>query len=372
MPDHPLAPYGAVLLASFGGPEGPDEVMPFLRRATAGTGVPEARLAAVAEHYYVRGGISPLNAANEALRAALTEELAHRGASVPVLVGNRNAPPEYADALDAAHQAGVRHVVALVTSAYASYSGCRQYREDFAAQLEGRDLALDKVRPFFNHPGFVAANVDALADACAELFEGEADGSVDRVVFVTHSLPVPMAQASGACGPDYTAQHLDVAELVARAAGERLGRTLTWDLAYCSRSGPPRQPWLEPDVNDHLAALAGAGVRRVVLAPVGFVCDHMEVVNDLDDEAVATARAHGMTVVRAATAGTHPAFVAGLVDLLLERAAAARAQAAGTAAPDPVRVGTLPARPDRCPVGCCFREAGVDSGLPAACTDETG
>lgn len=309
MPDHLLAPYGAVLIASFGGPEGPDEVMPFLRRATAGTGVPEARLEAVAAHYYVRGGVSPINAANEALRVALADELARRGAPVPVLCGNRNAPPEYAEALDAARQAGARRIVALVTSAFASYSGCRQYREDFAAAMADEpDLVLDKVRPFFNHPGFVAANVDAVVDACEEL------GEVDRVVFVTHSLPLAMAQASGACGPDYTAQHQDIVALVAETAGRRLGRTLAWDLAYCSRSGPPRQPWLEPDVNDHLVTLAADGVRRVVLVPIGFVCDHMEVVNDLDDEAAATARQHGMTVVRAATAGTHPAFVAGLAD----------------------------------------------------------
>jgi ferrochelatase len=339
--------------------------MPFLRRATAGTGVPDSRLEAVAEHYYARGGISPINAANEALRVALAAELARRGAPVPVLCGNRNAPPEYAEALDAAQQAGAHHVVALVTSAFASYSGCRQYREDFAAELVGRDLVLDKVRPFFNHPGFVAANVDALVAACQEL------GEVDRVVFVTHSLPLPMAQASGACGPDYTTQHLDVAGLVAQAAGRRLGRALTWDLAYCSRSGPPRQPWLEPDVNHHLAALAADGVRRVVLVPIGFVCDHMEVVNDLDDEAAATAREHGLTTVRAATAGTHPAFVSGLADLLVERAAAERARVAGTAAPDPARVGAWPARPDRCPPDGCRREVGVDSGRPAACTDET-
>ena len=364
MVDHLLAPYGAVVLASFGGPDGPDEVMPFLRRATAGTGVPDARLAVVAEHYYARGGVSPINAANEALRAALADELARRGVDVPVLVGNRNAPPEYADALDAAQRAGARHVVALVTSAYAVYSGCRQSREDFAAALTGRDLVLDKVRPFFNDPGFVAANVDALVAACDRL------GECDRVVFVAHSVPVGMNEASGACGPDYVAQHLDVAASVADAAGRRLGRTLAWDLAYCSRSGPPRQAWLEPDVNDHLAALADAGVRRAVLAPIGFVSDHMEVVNDLDGEAVATATAHQMTVVRAATAGVHPAFVAAAADLLLERAAARRARATGAPPPVPVRAGALPVRADRCPADGCRRQAGVDSGRPAACTDD--
>jgi len=361
--DHLLSPYGAVLLASFGGPNGPDEVMAFLRRVAAGTGVPEARLTAVAEHYYARGGVSPINAANQALRAALADELTRRGVPVPVVCGNRNAPPEYDDALDAAAQAGADRVLALVTSAFASYSGCRQYREDFAAVLVGRDMVLDKVRAFFNHPGFVEANTDVLVAACAEL------GQVDRVVFVTHSLPLAMQDASTVCAPGYVAQHLDVAAQVAAGAAGRLGvADLPWDLAYCSRSGPPRQPWLEPDVNDHLVALAADGVRRVVLVPVGFLCDHMEVVNDIDTDAVATAHAHGMTVVRAPTVGTHPAFVAGLVDLLLERAAAERARGAGTAVPDPVRVGPLPALPDRCPPDGCRREAGVGSGRPAACT----
>ncbi|MCL2453690.1 MAG: ferrochelatase [Micrococcales bacterium] len=361
-----LAPYGAVLLASFGGPEGPDEVMPFLRRVTAGTGVPDARLAVVAEHYLARGGVSPINAANRALRDALAAELARRGVDVPVVWGNRNAPPWYAEALDEAEQVGASRVLALVTSAFASYSGCRQYREDFAEALVGRDLELDKVRVFFNHPGFVEANVDALVDACRAL------GEEGRVVFVTHSLPLSMLEASGACGPDYVAQHLEVARLVAHAAGERLGRRLEWDLAYCSRSGPPAQPWLEPDVNDHLAALAAQGVEAVVLAPIGFVSDHMEVVNDLDDEATATARAHGVRATRAATAGVHPAFVAGLVDLLLERAAAARASDAGVPGPEPVRVGDLPVRPDRCPPDGCRRQAGVDSGRPAACVAQPG
>ncbi|MCL2424569.1 MAG: ferrochelatase, partial [Micrococcales bacterium] len=236
---HLLAPYGAVLLASFGGPEGPDEVMGFLRRVTAGTNVPEARLAAVAEHYYARGGVSPINAANEALRAALADELARRGVDVPVVCGNRNSPPEYADALDAAERAGARSVVAVVTSAYASYSGCRQYREDFAAATAGRDVVIDKVRPFFNHPGFVAANVDALADACAQL------GEVDRVVFVTHSLPLAMQEGSTVCGPGYVAAHLDLAEQVVAGASARAGvPPWPWGLTYCSRTGPAHQPWL--------------------------------------------------------------------------------------------------------------------------------
>lgn len=353
-----LEPFDAVLLSSFGGPEGPDEVMPFLRRVTAGARIPDERLEQVAEHYYARGGVSPINGQNRALQAALVAELGRRGIPVPVLWGNRNGAPFTAQALDDAAAAGASRVLALVTSAYASYSGCRQYREDFAAALEGRDLVVDKVRAYFNHPGFVAANVDAVIDACRRAPDDA------RLVFVTHSIPIAMQEASTVDGPGYVEQHRDVAATVAGAAGEALGRELGWDLVYCSRSGPPAQPWLEPDVNDHLTELAGRGVQAVVLAPIGFVSDHMEVVHDLDTEALGTAAALGLVAVRAATAGTHPAFVAGLVDLLLERAAAERARAAGTALPPPATVGSLPARTDRCPAGGCWRRAGVDTGTP--------
>ncbi|MCG2803204.1 MAG: ferrochelatase [Cellulomonas sp.] len=353
-----LEPFDAVLLSSFGGPEGPDEVMPFLRRVTAGARIPDERLEQVAEHYYARGGVSPINGQNRALQAALVAELDRRGTPVPVLWGNRNSAPFTAEAFEAAAAGGATRVLAVVTSAYASYSGCRQYREDFAAALDGRDLVVDKVRAYFNHPGFVAANVDAVVDACRTAPDDA------RLLFVTHSIPTPMQEASTVDGPGYVEQHLDVAATVAAAAGEALGRDLVWDLAYCSRSGSPSQPWLEPDVNDRLTELAGRGVKAVVLAPIGFVSDHMEVVHDLDTEALGTAAALGMVAVRAATAGTHPAFVAGLVDLMLERAAAERARAAGTAVPPAVTVGSLPARADRCPVGGCWRRSGVDSATP--------
>ncbi|CAM5781677.1 ferrochelatase [Cellulomonas persica] len=369
----PAAPYDALLLASFGGPDGPDDVLPFLRNVTAGKGIPDERLAEVAEHYHHFGGASPINQQNLALQAALTAELERRGVDLPVVWGNRNWTPYTKDALAAAHADGARRVLALVTSAYASYSGCRQYREDFWTALEElgaelglaageQPLVLDKVRPYFNHPGFVAANVDAVTEAFGKVPEDA------RLVFVTHSIPDTMEEASGLVAAPYSAQHLDVAATVAAAVGERLGRTVEWDLAYCSRSGPPSQPWLEPDVNDLLTDLAGRGVRSVVLSPIGFVSDHMEVVYDLDTEALETAEALSMTAVRADSVGTREPFVRGLVDLILERAATARAVDAGQTPPEPATVGALPARYDVCRPGCCRRQAGVDSGRPAACS----
>jgi len=369
----PAAPYDALLLASFGGPDGPDDVLPFLRNVTAGKGIPDERLAEVAEHYHHFGGASPINGQNLALQRALVAELARRGVDLPVLWGNRNWTPCTKDALAAAYADGHRRVLALVTSAYASYSGCRQYREDFFSSLEAlRDelglaegeqpLHLDKLRPYFNHPGFVEANVDAVTEALGKVPDDA------RVVFVTHSIPDTMEAASRVSGATYSAQHLDVAASVAAAAGERLGREVEWDLAYCSRSGPPSQPWLEPDVNDLLTALAGRGVQSVVLAPIGFVSDHMEVVYDLDTEALETADSLGLTAVRADTVGTREPFVRGLVDLVLERAAEARAVDAGELPPTGATVGALPAWRSVCAPGCCRRQDGVDSGRPASCS----
>lgn len=374
--EHPAAPYDALLLFSFGGPNGPDDVLPFLRNVTAGKGIPDERLAEVAEHYHHFGGASPINAQNLALQKALQEELARRGVDLPVVWGNRNWEPYTRDALAAAHADGARRIVALVTSAYASYSGCRQYRENLWGSLDelAVDLGLpdgehplvaDKVRPYFNHPGFVQANVDAVAEAYDEVGDPSA-----RLVFVTHSIPTTMEEASAVSGAPYSAQHLDVAATVAAAVGERLGRPVEWDLAYCSRSGPPSQPWLEPDVNDHLEALHGQGVRSVVLSPIGFISDHMEVAFDLDTEALETAQQLGLTAVRADSVGTREPFVRGLVDLVLERAALARALDAGAPAPEGTAVGDLPAWRDVCRPGCCRQRAGVDSGIPAACSTD--
>jgi ferrochelatase len=373
------SPYDALLLFSFGGPNEPDDVLPFLRNVTRGKNIPEERLVAVGEHYYHFGGRSPINEQNLALMAALRAELERRGVDLPVAWGNRNWEPYTTQALTELRDAGARRVLAIVTSAYGSYSGCRQYRENLAASLvelgattpTGDDgsagLVVDKLRHYFNHPGFVRANADAVVEGYQEL---AARTGVDAatlatsapLVFVTHSIPDTMEEASGAQRPSYATQHLDVGALVAAEVGERLGAPVEWTLAYCSRSGPPSQPWLEPDVNDLLGELHAAGTRRVVLSPIGFISDHMEVAYDLDTEALETARELGMDAVRAGSVSTRAPFVEGLVDMVLERAAAERGEDV-----ERVTLGALGAWPDVCRPGCCRLRAGEDSGVPAAC-----
>lgn len=342
-----LDPYHAIVLVSFGGPEGPDDVLPFLRNVTAGRGIPADRLAQVAEHYQHFGGRSPINDQNRALLAALRAELDARGQHIRLAWGNRNWAPFLADTLRGLHEAGARRVLALTTSAYSSYSGCRQYRENLAdAQLvladEGRELDVDKVRPYYNHPGFVAPNVRAASVALAALPEGA------HLAFVTHSVPVDVDETSGPDGGAYRAQHRELATLVAGAVQRQVGRHVPWELVFCSRSGPPTQRWLEPDVGEHLRALASRGVPGVAVCPIGFVSDHLEVVYDLDTEARAVAECLALPFVRAATVGVDPVFVAGLVDLLFERAAQARGQEPATPA-----LGRLGAAASSCPAGCC-------------------
>lgn len=371
---HDAAPYDALLLYSFGGPNKPEDVVPFLRNVTAGKGIPDERLEEVGEHYYGFGGRSPINEQNLALKAALEAELADRGIDLPVVWGNRNWEPYTTDAVDELEKLGAKRAVALVTSAFSSYSGCRQYREDLAVTLDRRGqlgtdgstgVQFDKVRSYFNHPGFAQANVDAVVEAYAELAAKGGSGADAKVVFVTHSIPDTMEAASRISHATYSEQHLDLARIVAAAAAERLGHDVPWDLAYCSRSGPPSQPWLEPDVNDHLEALAGEGLRNVVLSPIGFISDHMEVAYDLDTEALATAQDLGMTAVRASTVGTREPFVSGLVDLLLERAALARGDDVTEAT-----VGSLPALRSVCAPGCCLRRDAEPSGVPALCSTD--
>jgi len=364
-----VGPYDAVLLMSFGGPEQPADVMPFLENVTRGRGIPRERLESVAEHYLHFGGRSPINDQNRALLAALRAEFDGRGLDVPLYWGNRNWDPYLVDTLREVAAAGARRVCVILTSAYSSYSGCRQYREDLAGALlalaaevpHGLDPAalpeVDKIRHYYNHPGFVAAGADAVSAALDELPEDARHGA--RVVFVTHSVPTAMNEVSGPDGGAYVAQHLAVASAVAAAAGESAGRPLEHDLVYCSRSGPPTQPWLEPDVNDHLRDLHAQGVPGVVVVPVGFISDHMEVKFDLDTEARETAEELGLPFARAATVGTDPRFVAGLVDLVLERAAQARGEAVR-----PPAVGPLGASHATCPVGCCRNLRGEK---PAAC-----
>lgn len=348
--------YDAILLASFGGPRKMDDVLPFLRNVTAGKSIPDSRLERVGEHYRHFDGRSPINEANDALRDALEAALRAEGIALPVLVGNRNWDPFTIDALREIAEGGGRRVLAVITAAYSSYSGCRQYREDIAAQVAKLDVPLqvDKVRAYFNTPGFVQANVGAVVKAFREL---ETTGASEAdLLFVTHSIPTSMETASGAARPaTYSRQHEEVARLVSAGAGAVLGRELAWRLVYCSRSGPPHVPWLEPDVNDALQELSDAGSAAVVLAPIGFICDHMEVVFDLDVEAAATARELGLTCVRAATAGTHPAFVSGLVQVIKERM--------GLIAPSVA--GGLPAWDPVCADSCCL-PPGSDASLTGA------
>ncbi|MBI9114727.1 ferrochelatase [Sanguibacter sp. YZGR15] len=369
-------PYDALLLYSFGGPNKAEDVVPFLRNVTAGKGIPDSRLEEVGEHYYGFGGKSPINEQNLALKAAIEAELAARGIELPVVWGNRNWEPYTRDALDELKAMGASRVVALVTSAYSSYSGCRQYREDLAVTLQGAgdldeegstSVQFDKVRSYFNHPGFAQANVDAIVDAYRELAARDGvtaqDAAGATLVFVTHSIPDTMEAASAVSGATYSEQHLDLGAVVAERVEAELGHPVTWTLAYCSRSGPPTQPWLEPDVNDLLGQLSEAGTKAVVLSPIGFVSDHMEVAYDLDTEALATAAELGLAAVRAGTVGTRAPFVAGLVDLVLERAALAREEDVVEAA-----VGNLGAYRSVCRPGCCRRRDGEDSGVPALCS----
>ncbi|MFJ5885901.1 ferrochelatase [Kitasatospora cineracea] len=355
------APYDALLLLSFGGPEGPEDVVPFLENVTRGRGIPKERLAEVGKHYFLFGGVSPINEQNRELLAALRKDFADHGLDLPVYWGNRNWAPYLVDALREIADDGHRRVLVLATSAYAGYSGCRQYRENLAdalAQLaaEGRpEPAVDKLRHFYNHPGFVEPMTDATLAALAALPAGARDGA--RLAFTTHSIPTATAETSGAPddpargtpGGAYVAQHLDVARLVAAAVAERTGvADRPWQLVYQSRSGAPHTPWLEPDICDHLAAQHADGAEAVVMVPIGFVSDHMEVKYDLDTEAVAKAAELGLPVARAATVGADPRFAAAVRDLVLERAAAQRGEPVTRCA-----LGALGPSHDLCATACC-------------------
>jgi protoporphyrin/coproporphyrin ferrochelatase len=361
---HPdAAPYDALLLLSFGGPEKPEDVVPFLENVTRGRGIPRERLEEVGEHYFLFGGRSPINDQCRALLAAIRDDLAGAGIDLPVYWGNRNWDPYLTDALREMTDDGVGRAAVITTSAYSSWSSCRQYRENLAdavAAVEGEGLTpprLDRLRQYFNHPGFVEPAVDATLAALAELPASVRDGA--RLVFVTHSIPTAMAETSGPHGGAYVAQHESVARLVADRVSDETGRVHAHDLVYCSRSGSPHVPWLEPDVNDHLRALADGEVTAAVMIPIGFVSDHMEVIYDLDTEAVETAHEVDLPVVRAATAGVDPRFVRMVRELLLERAAAERGAEVDRAA-----LGPIGAWPGVCAPGCCPNPRGP---RPALC-----
>jgi protoporphyrin/coproporphyrin ferrochelatase len=346
------SPYDAVLLVSFGGPEKPEDVVPFLENVTRGRGIPRERLEEVGQHYFGFGGRSPINDQNRAFLAALREDLAGAGLDLPVYWGNRNWDPYLTDTVRQMAADGVRRAACFVTSAYSSYSSCRQYRENLFDAADAVDggvegaPVLDKLRHYFNHPGFVESMVDATLSALAELPDDVRDEA--HMAFVTHSIPIAMAEGSGPEGNGYVTQHESIAAEVTERVRQETGRRHRQALVYCSRSGAPHIPWLEPDVNDHLEELHAGGAAAVVMVPIGFVSDHMEVVYDLDTEAMATAEKLGLPAARAATAGVDPRFVATVRDLLLERAAVERGEEVVRAA-----VGSLPACWDRCAVGCC-------------------
>ena len=339
--------YDAVLLVSFGGPDGPDDVMPFLENVLRGRNVPRERMLEVAEHYHHFGGKSPINEQNRTLLAALRAELDRRGPHLPVYWGNRNWHPLLTDTIREMADAGVKRAIAFVTSAYSSYSGCRQYRENIAAACAAvgeRAPQIDKLRVFFNHPGFVGPMADNVRRAIDRLPEHGRAGA--PVLFTAHSIPTSMAD-----GCRYGTQLDEACRLVAEQAG-----VTDWKLVFQSRSGPPTQPWLEPDICDAIRDLYARGGRQLVIAPIGFISDHMEVLYDLDTEAADLCRELGIDMVRAATVGTDPAFIGMIRDLIAERSGMLQERAA---------IGRLPANHDVCPLDCCPAPVGRPAVRPA-------
>ncbi len=330
--------YDALLIVSFGGPEKRDDVMPFLENVLHGRNVPRERMLEVAEHYYRFDGVSPINEQIRELIEALKLEFEENEVSLPIYWGNRNWHPMLADTMREMADAGIRRCLAFVHSAYSSYSGCRQYREDIerAREAVGDDApSVDKIRVFFNHPDFIdvgAANVRTALEQFDAVPRNDA-----HLVFTAHSIPEMMA---GNCA--YAAQLFETSRLVADAVGIPRER---WHLAYQSRSGQPSDPWLEPDVCDQLASLAQLGVKHVVVFPVGFLSDHLEVLFDLDVEAAEAAKRLGQQMVRAATVGTDPRFVRMIRELVEERMT-----------DDPIRraAGEMPPGHDVCPADCCL------------------
>jgi ferrochelatase len=298
--------YDALLVVSFGGPEGMDDVIPFLENVLRGRNVPRERMMAVAHHYELFDGVSPINHQNRNLVAALEKELEKKGPRLPIYWGNRNWHPMLTDTVAQMAADGIGNALAFVTSAYSSYSSCRQYLQnisDAQAAVGPQAPRIEKLRAFYNHPLFIEANVDHIREALKQA------GADAQLVFTAHSIPESMA-----ANCDYAMQLAETSGLIAREL-----KIANWQLVYQSRSGSPMQPWLGPDVCEHLRTLAAEGVKEVVVAPIGFVSDHMEIVYDLDVEARQVAQEIGMNLVRASTAGTHPAFVRMIRELMLER-----------------------------------------------------
>lgn len=334
MPDD-NPPYDSFILVSFGGPEGPDDVMPFLENVLRGKNVPRERMLEVAEHYKSFGGVSPINEQNRRLMAAIKTEFQSHGIDLPVYWGNRNWEPLFPDALRQMRADGRKRALAFFTSMFSCYSGCRQYRENIlAAQQEvGEDApSIEKVRMGFNHPGFIETMAAAVRSSLAEL---GADARSATILFTAHSIPLSMAENC-----DYVKQLNEASRLVAESVG-----TTQWRLVYQSRSGPPQQPWLEPDICDAISEMnQNEKLEQVVIVPIGFVSDHMEVLYDLDDEAAALCKTLGIRMSRAATAGLHPAFIGMIRELVEERIGRRNDRAA---------LGCLGPWHDVCPSDCC-------------------
>lgn len=335
-------PYDALLFVSFGGPEGRDEVMPFLENVLRGKPVPPERMREVAHHYELFDGVSPINEQNRRLIRALENDFATHDIHLPIYWGNRNWHPTLTDTMRRMRDNGIKRALAFVTSAYSSYSGCRQYRENIAQAREtiGDDAPhIDKLRVFYNHPGFIDANVEHIEAALDKI--SEAQRAHTEIVFTAHSIPVAMAQNCA-----YELQLRETCRLIVErlrcAEGDAPRR---WQLVYQSRSGSPMQAWLEPDVCDYLTEIKGAGATDVVIAPIGFISDHMEVLYDLDTEAKGLCEKMNLNMVRAACAGTHPAFVSMIRELVLERMTSNTERRA---------LGRFPASHDVCPTDCCL------------------
>ena len=305
--------FDALLLLSFGGPEGPEQVMPFLENVTRGRGIPPERLASVAEHYLHFGGVSPINGINRALIAQIQTELAERGETLPVYFGNRNWDPYIADTVESMRADGITRAAVFSTSAWGGYSGCAQYQEDITralAEVGDGSPELVKLRQYFDHPLLVEMFADGIAEAAATLPAPLREDA--RLVFTAHSIPL---RAANRCGPDlYPRQVAYSSSLVAAAAGYA-----DYDQVWQSRSGPPSVPWLEPDVADHLSALAEAGTRAVIVCPIGFVADHIEVIWDLDSELAEQAAGLGIALARATTPNAQSRFARLALDLLDEK-----------------------------------------------------
>lgn len=339
--------YDALLVMSFGGPEGMGDVLPFLENVTRGRNIPRERLVEVSHHYELFNGVSPINAQNHALIAALETELQTHGIRLPIYFGNRNWHPLITDTIRQMRDDGVQRALVLVTSAFSSYSGCRQYREDLiqACEVVGEGAPIfDKLRVFYNHPGFIEPITEKTQQALPQ-FPPELRHDV-HLIFTAHSIPLGMVRNS-----DYVTQLEEVCQLV----GERI-RTTNYKLVYQSRSGPPHVPWLEPDICDYLEEIKARNINNVVIVPIGFISDHMEVLFDLDVEARQIASKLGIKLVRTETVGTHPAFIRMIRELILERT---------TAYPERRSLGTRGPNHDICPLNCCMNSEGRRPPVPS-------